>query len=282
MQSVLLLLLVGASTSSVGSSETPEDNQEHEETDYTYDEDKWTSNTVAEWIDGWLPYARQNIWERSGLFEGDIMEDTREVVRNGQIDNRFLWPGGEVPFVISPVFRNSEREVILGAMNEIKRKTCVSFRPRSSRDTDYLTIGDDRSKPGCWSFVGRKGNDQHLNLRRPWCLEHSVVVHELLHSLGLFHQQSASNRDDYVQIHWQNIEHGQEDNFEKQDPSTVASYGVPYDYNSIMHYGTHAFSRNREPTITPLKEGVEIGVRKNLSRGDVAKINIMYNCNSSG
>jgi hypothetical protein len=35
-----------------------------------------------------------------------------------------------------------------------------------------------------------------------------TIIHELLHALGFYHQQSATERDDYVRINWNNIEPG--------------------------------------------------------------------------
>lgn len=45
---------------------------------------------------------------------------------------------------------------------------------------------------------------------------------------------------------------GTRNNFKKYSSARVTDYGVPYDYGSIMHYSSHAFSRNGKPTITPL------------------------------
>lgn len=44
---------------------------------------------------------------------------------------------------------------------------------------------------------------------------------------------------------------GKEHNFNKYDNRTVTDYGIGYDYKSVMHYSSHAFSSNGEPTITP-------------------------------
>lgn len=49
---------------------------------------------------------------------------------------------------------------------------------------------------------------------------------------------------------------GMEFNFNKYDRSTIDSLGTPYDYNSVMHYDSKAFSRNGRPTIVAKKSGV--------------------------
>lgn len=77
-------------------------------------------------------------------------------------------------------------------------------------------------------------------------------MHELMHAVGFFHQQSASERDEFVRIRWKNIKLGHEHNFKKYPAKDVTSYGIEYDYGSIMHYSAKAFSRNNESTIEPL------------------------------
>jgi hypothetical protein len=44
---------------------------------------------------------------------------------------------------------------------------------------------------------------------------------------------------------------GAESNFAKYIASYVTSFGVPYDCDSIMHYGPCAFSKNGLKTIEP-------------------------------
>ena len=39
----------------------------------------------------------------------------------------------------------------------------------------------------------------------PGCLWQYVVVHEILHSLGFQHEQKRPDKDDYIQMRWDNI-----------------------------------------------------------------------------
>lgn len=94
-------------------------------------------------------------------------------------------------------------------------------------------------------------------------MTHGVVVHELLHALGFYHQQSSTERDEYVKINWENIIPGHAHNFNKYARTHVSNFGVEYDYQSVMHYSSKAFSKNGKNTIEPLVSEISNAVNVN-------------------
>lgn len=110
-------------------------------------------------------------------------------------------------------------------------------------------------------MVGRQGGRQELHLElfdvETGCFRLSTVVHEFMHAIGFYHMQSAPERDEYVEIIWDNIEDGLAHNFNKYEDNYVNNFGVEYDYSSVMHYGPTAFSINDLPTIVPRVSGFE-------------------------
>lgn len=71
---------------------------------------------------------------------------------------------------------------------------------------------------------------------------------------------------------------GVEGNFRTVSSAFVTTQGVPYDLESIMHYGAHAFSRNGNPTIIPRNNtplGI-LGQRKGFSKLDFEHLNVLY------
>jgi hypothetical protein len=106
-----------------------------------------------------------------------------------------------------------------------------------------------------------------------------TVIHELLHAAGFLHEQNREERDTFVSIVDGNIRSGYEINFKKASPGETTGFGVGYDYGSVMHYSSKAFSKNGQPTIKAKQTSTEImGQREGFSKKDIEKVNKMYKC----
>ncbi|OXA60964.1 astacin [Folsomia candida] len=204
------------------------------------------------------------------------MKLTPEQMRSGVIDERYRWRNG---FIVHPDrgFNQNEYSVINDALYELSQHLCIQVLmwPQDSNPTgDYVEIMRGGSGSGCWAWVGRLGGRQDLNLQFDGCIYKHIVQHECIHALGYYHEQSRPDRDDHVNILWNNVIPDTSHNFDKMDDTTT--FGVPYDTRSIMHYDSYAFSSNGQPTILA-KDGSTVG-GNSITGNDIAKLQRMYNC----
>ncbi|XP_041915378.1 astacin-like metalloendopeptidase isoform X1 [Alosa sapidissima] len=229
-----------------------------------------TSHNRNEWAFGLTKISPETINGIMGspdfITEGDMfIESDRNAV-----DVR--WPGEDgnvtVPYVIAPDFASKTAD-IQEAMNMISNKSCVTFHQRKNED-HYLSF---KSHQGCASHVGFIGGEQGVYVG-PYCSVGNIC-HELLHSLGFYHEHSRVDRDDHIQINVKNMIKGKEKNFKKVAGNTL---GLPYDLGSILHYGRLFFSSNGKATVIPKKVNEEIGQRTRLSELDVQRLNKLYKC----
>ena len=173
----------------------------------------------------------------AGLFEGDIANFDPSVGKNALRGEKIKWPKNTIPYEISSTFNDIERSIIAKAMKEYQEKTCIRFVPRT-KEPDYISI---IKSGGCWSDAGRTGGKQDLSAG-PNCGTGSVI-HEFMHALGFYHEQSRTDRDKYVSIKWDNIIPGMEDQFEKYGQDKITHLGAKYDVCSVMHYPDWAFQK---------------------------------------
>lgn len=138
---------------------------------------------------------------------------------------------------------------------------------------------------GCCSFVGKRGQGPQAISIGKNCDKFGIVVHELGHVVGFWHEHTRPDRENHVVINKVNIMTGQEYNFNKLTEDDVNSLGQAYDYDSIMHYAKNTFSKGTYlETILPVdlagRKRPEIGQRIRLSEGDIAQANLLYKCPS--
>uniref|UniRef100_A0A0N5B422 Metalloendopeptidase n=1 Tax=Strongyloides papillosus TaxID=174720 RepID=A0A0N5B422_STREA len=112
----------------------------------------------------------------------------------------------------------------------------------------------------------------------PGCNFIPTIQHETMHALGFTHEQSRADRDKYLKILINNVKDFAIENFLKLQLTDALDYGVPYDYGSAMHYNSHSFSKNGQPTMLPYIPMYEktIGSKSEATFLDIMVLNLYY------
>lgn len=185
------------------------------------------------------------------------------------------WPAGIVPYMFGFTAGYREQKVFNEAKDEIEKISCVRFVKRTSQ-YDYIRVISSRD--GCYSIIGRDGGRQDLSLGSG-CLSKGIAIHEILHTLGFYHEHTRRDRDRHVFVDVANTMEGAKRQFEKYKPGEAETHDQPYDPDSIMHYSNKAFSKNGQRTIIYRKNpSKKLGQRMKLSTIDIKQLNSLYRC----
>ncbi|MBP6632023.1 MAG: hypothetical protein KA297_21570 [Kofleriaceae bacterium] len=219
-----------------------------------------------------------DIVDGRAIVEGDIDLGPVEALRAKTADhaNASLlydrWTGGKIKY-IPPSFNQA---AINGAIAAIEAATQLDFVPVTTpmlyEDLLFFTQSSDSGVSS--SQVGRQGGWQQVKI---WPTHgQSVVIHELLHAAGLWHEQSRSDRNNHVIVNLVCVPPSRWHNFDIKAPLVGFPFGG-FDFNSIMLYGSSAFSIFPGcNSMVRKSNGATFSGNSSMSAGDVAAINAMF------
>ncbi|XP_055340422.1 uncharacterized protein LOC129589626 [Paramacrobiotus metropolitanus] len=198
-----------------------------------------------------------------------------------------LWPNRTaIPFYLSSEFDQSERKKVLKALALMERQTeeCIIFRTWSG-ETDYLYFRP-RNDGLCGAFTGQRGGPQAIDLGRfnesakYSCFTITDIQRYTMRSIGFEHEYRRPDRDEHIDMRKGNLMNNEDYPTLFSIDATMYTFGLKYDYHSILHLGALAGSKtNEHPTMVP-KKGLIVRMGQNvpLSPSDVARIMIGYKC----
>jgi hypothetical protein len=177
------------------------------------------------------------------IWEADIdLGDATEVARRGvtrsnaRSSDSFRWPNAIVPYVLQSGM--PQAAAVTQAIAHWSSRTMFRFVQRTT-EADYVYIYNDPTSDACYSSAIGRGTGQQTIRLAPGC-GFPAIVHEIGHVIGLFHEQSRADRDQFITINTSNIQPGKERQFLQS--GSVAQDLWPFDFDSIMLYSPYAFA----------------------------------------
>ncbi|VDI47341.1 Hypothetical predicted protein, partial [Mytilus galloprovincialis] len=103
-----------------------------------------------------------------------------------------------------------------------------------------------------------------------------VIIHEMMHAIGSWHEQSRQDRDSYMTVIWDNIPEGAKSNYYISQTYN----NTPFDPSSNIMYGIYAFTKNGDKTeiFHDWRQEFLAGTGKTLSFYDIADVTAAYGC----
>lgn len=226
------------------------------------------------------PYEASAYIDPAHVMVGDMIVDVAAEAPAGTTEAGFalkgtpLWPGGVIPLVFSPQYTPQEKAMVFAACAQWSRRANVRCVERTN-EARFASVIKDPNAAACYAHLGYNpwGGQMSLNLGPAYCWEQpgGRIMHELGHLLGLRHEQTRPDRDQFITMRWENMaaDASSRLQYEKVTGQPRASQ---YDFESIMHYGPAQCGSQGRPAFT-VNAGYEkfaraVGQRKGLSKLD--------------
>jgi hypothetical protein len=217
-------------------------------------------------------------------FQGDVILERVETIdpqrplpSYGVDYAKYLWPkvGSQyqIPYVIAS--GSGDLSNLNNAIAQFNSTfSNIQFVAFTSQ-TDYVNFYFDPNNFSgeCEAIVGRAGGEQTVGGSGSCTV--ATILHEMGHTIGLWHEQSRPDRNTYVSVNYGNLIKGSISNF-NQIYDNAQTFGTLFDYASIMEYPAFSFSRNGGPAIESIPAGIPLSNQTGYTATDVDGIERFY------
>ena len=218
------------------------------------------------------------------IFEGDILLNNLEESPNsprslslGVAYSSYLWPAVDglvsIPYTIDP--SSGDLTNLNAAISNFNSTFAgVIQLVAYTNQTDYLNFNFDPNNTSgvCEAYEGRVGGEQTVG-GSGTCTT-ATILHEMGHTVGVWHEQSRPDRDTYVNVNYGAVIKASRSNFDQFLDNDQEL--TPYDYASVMEYPAFSFSRNGEPCIESIPAGIPLSNPNGYSAADIDGILRLY------
>ncbi|XP_026325713.1 uncharacterized protein LOC113234574 [Hyposmocoma kahamanoa] len=196
------------------------------------------------------------------------------------IKTYMFWPEATVPFYITPQhFDHTQSLAIMNAIAYISFKTCIKFVPVQDcpkANEHVLVFENPEGIRKCVINSGGNSIDEpHRLLIGYDCLRAPEIDMLVLRALGFPFEHNRSIRDLYIEIQPENFEPSVAELFAKEFKMPLEFRSLPYDINSVMHFGDREYSKNGHRVFL-FKDPNTSQRRGSLTALDIRKIEIVY------
>jgi len=223
--------------------------------------------TVEELTDG--NYALGDmLFSKSVYSSASINTQSRAV---GRTDRR--WPNNIVSYYVQEDVNGGVKNLIDKAIRHVELFTNIRFVETDGSDLYALTFYSGGNCSASLGYVDEAGHSNFIYTGE--CNSSNAIVHEICHVLGLWHEQSRADRNDYIQVHFENTT--QDSQFLIYGGTSNGFEYTEFDFNSIMLYHSYAASSNGQPVMTKIDGSTfESNTSGQLSDLDIQGLEIMY------